>query len=112
MLIPKLATTLKDYTRRQFVSDLTTGLIVGVANVVTPVLGGMPATGAIARTATNVRAGGRARDRYRTRPDCAPHHTGAGSRWYSWFGSLDLAIAMSGQIASNKPKTRRTPVAW
>jgi SulP family sulfate permease len=25
-------------------------------------------------------------------------------------GSLDLAIAMSGQIASNKPKTRRTPV--
>src|SRR6478672_4053259 len=31
----------------------------GVANVVTPVLGGMPATGAIARTATNVKAGGR-----------------------------------------------------
>jgi len=31
MLIPKLATTLKDYTRRQFVSDLTAGLIVGVA---------------------------------------------------------------------------------
>jgi SulP family sulfate permease len=31
----------------------------GVANVVTPILGGMPATGAIARTATNVKAGGR-----------------------------------------------------
>src|SRR5690606_10036275 len=31
----------------------------GVANVVAPLLGGMPATGAIARTATNVRSGGR-----------------------------------------------------
>ncbi|HEU5210304.1 MAG TPA: sulfate permease [Longimicrobiales bacterium] len=31
----------------------------GVANVVTPVFGGIPATGAIARTATNVRNGGR-----------------------------------------------------
>ena len=31
----------------------------GVANVVTPIFGGMPATGAIARTATNVKAGGR-----------------------------------------------------
>ncbi|MBM3907447.1 MAG: STAS domain-containing protein [Gemmatimonadetes bacterium] len=31
----------------------------GVANVVTPLFGGIPATGAIARTATNVRAGGR-----------------------------------------------------
>lgn len=31
----------------------------GVANVVAPLLGGMPATGAIARTATNVRNGGR-----------------------------------------------------
>jgi SulP family sulfate permease len=31
----------------------------GVANVFTPILGGMPATGAIARTATNVKAGGR-----------------------------------------------------
>ncbi|MBI2406865.1 MAG: STAS domain-containing protein [Gemmatimonadetes bacterium] len=31
----------------------------GVANVVTPLFGGIPATGAIARTATNIRAGGR-----------------------------------------------------
>lgn len=31
----------------------------GVANVVSPLLGGIPATGAIARTATNVRSGGR-----------------------------------------------------
>jgi SulP family sulfate permease len=31
----------------------------GVANVVTPIFGGMPATGAIARTATNVNNGGR-----------------------------------------------------
>ena len=31
----------------------------GVANVVTPLLGGIPATGAIARTATNVKSGGR-----------------------------------------------------
>lgn len=31
----------------------------GAANVVSPLFGGLPATGAIARTATNVRAGGR-----------------------------------------------------
>jgi len=31
----------------------------GIANVVTPLFGGIPATGAIARTATNVRNGGR-----------------------------------------------------
>lgn len=31
----------------------------GVANVVTPLFGGIPATGALARTATNVRSGGR-----------------------------------------------------
>ena len=34
-------------------------LAQGAANVVTPLFGGLPATGAIARTATNVRAGGR-----------------------------------------------------
>src|SRR5690606_7837487 len=33
----------------------------GVANVVAPLFGGMPATGAIARTATNVRSGGSTR---------------------------------------------------
>jgi len=31
----------------------------GVANIVSPVFGGIPATGAIARTATNIRSGGR-----------------------------------------------------
>src|SRR5207344_2735384 len=31
----------------------------GVANVITPLFGGIPATGAIARTATNVKNGGR-----------------------------------------------------
>lgn len=31
----------------------------GIANVITPLFGGMPATGAIARTAMNVRSGGR-----------------------------------------------------
>jgi SulP family sulfate permease len=31
----------------------------GVANVVSPMFGGLPATGAIARTATNIRSGGR-----------------------------------------------------
>ena len=34
-------------------------LAQGAANVVSPLFGGLPATGAIARTATNVRAGGR-----------------------------------------------------
>jgi sulfate permease, SulP family len=34
-------------------------LALGVANVITPFLGGIPATGAIARTATNVRSGAR-----------------------------------------------------
>ena len=31
----------------------------GIANIVTPLFGGIPATGAIARTATNIKAGGR-----------------------------------------------------
>jgi SulP family sulfate permease len=31
----------------------------GIANIVTPFFGGIPATGAIARTATNIRAGGK-----------------------------------------------------
>jgi sulfate permease, SulP family len=34
-------------------------LAQGIANIVTPLFGGIPATGAIARTATNVRNGGR-----------------------------------------------------
>src|SRR6202030_4282842 len=31
----------------------------GVANLATPLFGGIPATGAIARTATNIRSGGK-----------------------------------------------------
>src|SRR5690606_41545050 len=31
----------------------------GVANIASPIFGGIPATGAIARTATNVKSGGR-----------------------------------------------------
>jgi SulP family sulfate permease len=34
-------------------------LALGIGNVVAPFLGGIPATGAIARTATNIRSGGR-----------------------------------------------------
>lgn len=34
-------------------------LALGVGNVITPFFGGIPATGAIARTATNIRSGGR-----------------------------------------------------
>lgn len=34
-------------------------LAQGVANIVTPLFGGIPATGAIARTATNIKSGGR-----------------------------------------------------
>lgn len=30
MLVPKLVTTLKDYNRQQFTSDLTAGVIVGI----------------------------------------------------------------------------------
>src|SRR6478736_1818440 len=30
MLVPKLFTTLKDYTRKQFVADVTAGVIVGI----------------------------------------------------------------------------------
>ena len=33
----------------------------GIANVLSPLFGGLPATGAIARTATNVRSGGKTR---------------------------------------------------
>ena len=40
--------------------DSNTELIAqGIANIAAPLFGGMPATGAIARTATNIRAGGR-----------------------------------------------------
>jgi SulP family sulfate permease len=40
--------------------DSNTELIAqGIANIVSPIVGGLPATGAIARTATNIRAGAR-----------------------------------------------------
>ena len=38
----------------------------GIANIASPLFGGIPATGAIARTATNVKNGGRT-------PDCRYH---------------------------------------
>ena len=42
--------------------DSNTELIgQGIANIVTPLFGGIPATGAIARTATNIKNGGRSR---------------------------------------------------
>ena len=55
-------------------------LALGIANVITPFLGGIPATGAIARTATNIRSGARspiAADR--ARRDGAAGRPGAGA---------------------------------
>ena len=47
----------------------------GVANLVTPLFGGIPATGAIARTATNIKSGGRTPVAgHRARAHAAPHH--------------------------------------
>ena len=44
------------------VVDMVNALVAqGLANIVVPFFGGMPATGAIARTAVNVRSGGRTR---------------------------------------------------
>ena len=49
----------------------------GVANMVVPLFGGIPATGAIARTATNIRSGAQiAGRRHRPRPDAAGHPAG------------------------------------
>ena len=47
MLVPKLATTLKGYTRQQFANDLVAGVIVGVvalprASAVALARGGTP----------------------------------------------------------------------
>jgi SulP family sulfate permease len=64
VLVPKLVTTLKTYGRPQLAargrhrSNMEL-MAQGVANVASPLFGGMPATGAIARTATNVKNGGR-----------------------------------------------------
>ena len=52
----------------------------GVANLVSPLVGGIPVTGAIARTATNFRSGARnAGVRHRSRADAARHHPAAGA---------------------------------
>ncbi len=51
---PKLFDTLRRYSRAQFGLS---GLMM--ANVVVPFFGGIPATGAIARTMTNINNGGR-----------------------------------------------------
>ena len=63
-------------------------LAQGVANIAAPLVGGMPVTGAIARTATNVRSGGEdARRRDRPRPHAVRHHPGcraAGAGTYRW----------------------------
>ena len=56
----------------------------GVANLVTPLFGGIPATGAIARTATNIKAGAaHSRGGHGTRPSpfsSAPCSAGGGCR--------------------------------
>ena len=42
----------------------------GVANIASPLFGGIPATGAIARTATNIKNGGYRRSRASSMPSC------------------------------------------
>lgn len=70
MFRPKLFDTFRDYNRAAFLSDLAAGGTVGVvalplaigfgiANIACPFVGGISATGAIARTATNIRSGAR-----------------------------------------------------
>jgi SulP family sulfate permease len=58
LLSAKVADGMSDGSRHQSDREL---FGQGVANMVSPLFGGMPATGAIARTAVNVRAGGRSR---------------------------------------------------
>ena len=60
----------------------------GTGNLVAPFFGGFAATGAIARTATNVRSGARSpiaalgtRDRGAARPCCSRHPCSAACRW-------------------------------
>ncbi len=56
LLCARVADTLIDAPRHDPNQEL---MAQGVANVVTPLFGGLPATGTIARTVTNVRAGAR-----------------------------------------------------
>ena len=58
LLSAKVADGMSDVSRHHSDREL---FGQGLANVVSPIFGGMPATGAIARTAVNVRAGGRTR---------------------------------------------------
>ena len=58
LLSAKVADGMSDVRRHHPDREL---LGQGLANLVSPIFGGMPATGAIARTAVNVRAGGRTR---------------------------------------------------
>jgi MFS superfamily sulfate permease-like transporter len=78
--LPKSVLLLRNDSRDEFVADLLAGLTVGlvadrmggdrhnpnveliaqgIANIASPLVGGLPATGAIARTATNIRSGAR-----------------------------------------------------
>jgi sulfate permease, SulP family len=55
LLCARVADNMTDYPRHDPNQEL---MAQGVANFVTPLFGGIPATGTIARTVTNVRAGG------------------------------------------------------
>jgi SulP family sulfate permease len=55
LLCARVADSMTEYPRHDPNQEL---MAQGVANVVTPLFGGIPATGTIARTVTNVRAGG------------------------------------------------------
>ena len=63
----------------------------GVANIVSPLFGGLPATGAIARTATNIRSGARTPVAGMVHaltlladPARSPRRSPASSRWRCW----------------------------
>jgi sulfate permease, SulP family len=56
LLCARVADNMSDLPRHDPNQEL---MAQGVANVITPLFGGIPATGTIARTVTNVRAGGR-----------------------------------------------------
>jgi SulP family sulfate permease len=64
----------------------------GIANLVSPLFGGIPATGAIARTATNVRAGGRT-------PVAGMVHAGALLAILLAFGGLAARVPLAALAA-------------
>jgi SulP family sulfate permease len=57
----------------------------GLANVASPLFGGMPATGAIARTAVNVRAGARTRSEWSKFTTCEPLSTPLAATLPCWW---------------------------